>query len=67
MCFDKACEAVTDLSKVLPDLFDGVLLSFHFGRDRCSIGDWSEPARIGMLISGDWLHERGVPLQLERW
>jgi hypothetical protein len=53
MRFDEACEAVTDLSRALPDLFEGVLLSFHFGGDRCSIGDWSEPARIGMLISGD--------------
>lgn len=53
MRFDEACTAVTDLSRALPDLFDSVSLSFHFGGDRCSIGDWSDPARIGMLISGD--------------
>lgn len=53
MRFDEACRAVSDLSMVLPHLFEGVSVSYHFGGDRCSIGDWSEPARIGMLISGD--------------
>jgi hypothetical protein len=53
MRFDEACKAVNDLSGALPHLFEGVTMSFHFGRDRCPIGDWSEPARIGMLISGD--------------
>lgn len=53
MHFEEACEAVNDLSGALPHLFEGVNISFHFGRGRCSIGDWSEPDRIGMLISGD--------------
>lgn len=53
MRFDEACRAVNDLSETLPQLFEGVTLAFHFGGDRCSVGDWSEPARIGMLVSGD--------------
>lgn len=53
MSFDEACKAANDLAEALPHLFEGVTLSYHFGSDRCSIGDWSEPARIGMLISGD--------------
>jgi hypothetical protein len=53
MRFDEACKAVTDLSRALPGLFEGVSWSFHFGGDKCFIGNWSEPARIGMLISGD--------------
>lgn len=53
MRFDEACTAVNNLFTALPHLFEGVALSFHFGSDKCSIGDWSEPSRIGMLISGD--------------
>lgn len=53
MQFEEACEAVSDLARALPSLFEDANISFHFGRGRCSIGDWSEPDRIGMLISGD--------------
>jgi hypothetical protein len=53
MRFEEACKAINDLSKALPHLFEEVRMSFHFGGDKCPIGDWSDPPRIGMLIAGD--------------
>lgn len=58
MYFDDACDAVNELMAALPKLFADAAVSFVFGKDRLPIGDWSDPTRIGMLVSRDEIGSR---------
>lgn len=53
MNFQQARSAIQSLVQGYPTLFLATKIDFHFGDDGHPIGDWSQPERMGMLISGD--------------
>ncbi|WP_176465372.1 MULTISPECIES: hypothetical protein [unclassified Pseudomonas] len=53
MDFKEAFILVMDLAHAMPALFDKVEIELAFGDANPSIGDWSDPTNLGMLVTGD--------------
>ena len=55
MNFQQVREAIEALVQGLPALFSNVAIEFHFFDGYTPIGDWSQPERMGMIVTGDQL------------
>lgn len=53
MDFKEAFILVMDLAQAMPAIFDRVKIELAFGDANPAIGDWSDPSRPGMLVTGD--------------
>jgi hypothetical protein len=53
MNFHEAYGAIKEFVRSTPDLFSDVTVDFAFGENRPTVGDWSTPTNLGILVTGD--------------